>query len=149
LGGGFRPTPGQKPRHLPSLGCCPTLIRLSGKTEAAILREWEALETEHQRLGDWRTQLEVRTKVVSCQFASERSELEQEREDLKEDLEKVLDREREVTREEKRLVKKKEHLDQREAVTTKFHEKLKAYNAMLEKQRDEQTVIEAALQKLR
>jgi hypothetical protein len=20
-----------------------------------ILREWEALETEHQRLGDWRT----------------------------------------------------------------------------------------------
>jgi hypothetical protein len=25
------------------------------ETEAAILREWEALETEHQRLGDWRT----------------------------------------------------------------------------------------------
>jgi Fe-S cluster assembly scaffold protein SufB len=79
----------------------------------------------------------VRTKAASCQFASERSEHEQEREDLKEDLEKVLDREREVTREEKRLVKKKEHLDQREAVTAKFHEKLKAYNAMLEKQRDE------------
>jgi hypothetical protein len=34
----------------------------------------------------------------------------------------VLDREREVTREEKRLVKKKEHLDQKEAVTTEFHE---------------------------
>jgi uncharacterized phage infection (PIP) family protein YhgE len=40
-------------------------------------------------------------------------------------------------------------LDQREAVTTEFHEKLKAYNAMREKQRDEQTAIEAALQKLR
>jgi hypothetical protein len=97
-----------------------------------ILREWEALETEHQHLGDWSTQLEERTKATSCQFASERSELEQEREDLKEDLEKVFEREREVTRE-KRLVKKKEHLDQREAVITEFHEKLKAYNVMLEK----------------
>jgi chromosome segregation ATPase len=25
------------------------------ETEVAILREWEALETKHQRLGDWRT----------------------------------------------------------------------------------------------
>jgi chromosome segregation ATPase len=119
------------------------------ETEAAILREWEALETKHQRLGDWRIQLEERAKAASCQFASERSELEQEREDLKEDLEKVFDREREVTREEKRLVKKKEHLDQREAVITEFHEKLKAYNVMLEKQQDEQTATKAALQKLR
>jgi hypothetical protein len=119
------------------------------ETEAAILREWEALETEHQRLGDWRTQLEERTKAASCQFASERSELEQEREDLKEDLEKVFDREREVTREEKRLVKKKEHLDHGEAVITEFYEKLKAYNVMLEKQQDEQTATEAAMQKLR
>jgi hypothetical protein len=77
------------------------------KTEAAILREWEALETEHQRLGDWHTQLEERTKAASCQFASERSEPEQEREDLKEDLEKVFDQEWEVTQEEKRLAKKK------------------------------------------
>jgi hypothetical protein len=81
------------------------------ETEAAILQEWEALETEHQRLGDWRTQLEERTKAASCQFASERSELEQEREDFKEDLEKVFDREREVTRKEKRLAKKEEHLN--------------------------------------
>jgi chromosome segregation ATPase len=119
------------------------------ETEAAILREWEVLETEHQRLGDWRTQLEERTKAASCQFALEQSELEQEREDLKEDLEKVFEREREVTREEKGLVKKKEHLDQREAVITEFHEKLKAYNVMLGKHQDEQSATEAALQKLR
>jgi hypothetical protein len=25
------------------------------ETEAAILREWEALEVEHQRLSNWRT----------------------------------------------------------------------------------------------
>jgi hypothetical protein len=35
------------------------------ETEAAILREWEALEAEHQRLSDWRTQLEERTKAAS------------------------------------------------------------------------------------
>jgi DNA repair exonuclease SbcCD ATPase subunit len=85
---------------------------------------------------------------VSYQFALERSDLEQGREDLKEDLKKVLEREWKATREEKRLVEKKEHLDQRDVVTTEFHEKLKAYNAMLEKQRDEQTTTEATLQKL-
>jgi hypothetical protein len=35
------------------------------ETEAAILREWEALEAEHQCLSDWRTQLEERTKTAS------------------------------------------------------------------------------------
>jgi hypothetical protein len=56
------------------------------ETEAVILREWEALETEHQRLSDWCTQLEERTKTASRQFASERIELERERETFKEDL---------------------------------------------------------------
>jgi predicted nucleic acid-binding Zn-ribbon protein len=103
------------------------------ETEAAIQWEWEALETEHQRLGNWCTQLEKRTKAASCQFASERAELEQEREDFKEDIRKVSDREQEVTRKEKSLVKKKEHLDQREEVVTVLHDKLKAYNTVLEK----------------
>jgi hypothetical protein len=35
------------------------------ETEAAILREWEALEAEHQRLSDWHTQLEEHTKMAS------------------------------------------------------------------------------------
>jgi hypothetical protein len=63
------------------------------ETEAAILREWGALETKHQHLSDWCTQLEKRTKAASCQFALEQAELEQEREDLKEDIRKVSDRE--------------------------------------------------------
>jgi chromosome segregation ATPase len=75
------------------------------ETEVAIRREWEALETEHQRLGDWCTQLEERTKMVSCQFALERAEFEQEREDFKEDIRKVSDREEEVTRKEKNLAR--------------------------------------------
>jgi hypothetical protein len=117
------------------------------ETEAAILWEWEALATEHQRLDDWRAQLEERTKVASHQFASERSELEQEHKDYKEDLQKVFYREREVTQKEKKLAKE-EHLDQREEVVTALSEKMKAYNVMLEKQRDEQTAAEASLQKL-
>jgi predicted nucleic acid-binding Zn-ribbon protein len=79
------------------------------ETEAAIRREWEALETEHQRLGDWCSQLERRTNAASCQFASERAELEQEREDFKEDIQKVSDREEEVTRKERILDKKKKN----------------------------------------
>ena len=67
------------------------------ETKAAIRQEWEALETEHQRLGDWCTQMEKRTKAASCQFTSERAKLEQERENFKEDIRKVSDREQEVT----------------------------------------------------
>jgi chromosome segregation ATPase len=77
------------------------------ETKAAIRREWKALETEHQRLGDWCSQLERRTKATSCQFASERAELEKEREDFKEDIRKVSDREEEVTRKERSLARNK------------------------------------------
>jgi hypothetical protein len=56
------------------------------ETEVVILWEWESLEAEHQCLSDWRTQLEERTMAASCQFASERSELERDRKDYKKDL---------------------------------------------------------------
>jgi hypothetical protein len=64
-------------------------------TRAAILREWEALEAEHQRLSDWRTQLEERTRTASRQFISERSQLERDRKEYKKDL-KVCARELEA-----------------------------------------------------
>jgi DNA repair exonuclease SbcCD ATPase subunit len=60
----------------------------------------------------------------------------------------MFDREREVTQKEKRLAKKEGHIDQREEVITTLQEKLKAYNVVLEKQRDEQTAAAASLQKL-
>jgi hypothetical protein len=77
------------------------------ETEAVILREWEALEAEHQRLSDWRTQLEERTKAASCQFAFERSDLERDHKDYRKDLQKVFARELEVTRKEKKLAKRR------------------------------------------
>jgi hypothetical protein len=107
-------------------------------TEAAILWEWEALEAEHQRLSDWRTQLEERTKAASRQFTFERSELERDRKDYRKDLQKVFAQELEVTRKEKRLAKKEVHLDQREEVISELQTKLNAYNKMLEEQRDQQ-----------
>jgi hypothetical protein len=118
------------------------------ETKAAIRREWEALETEHQRLGNWCTQLEKHTKAASCQFALEQAKLEQVCEDFKEGIRKVSDREEKMTRKERSLVKKKEHLDQKEEVVTALHDKLKAYNTMLEKQRNKQAVAEAKLQRL-
>jgi DNA repair exonuclease SbcCD ATPase subunit len=107
------------------------------ETEAAILWEWEALDAEHQRLSDWRTQLEERTKAASRQFAFERSELERDCKDYRKDLQKVFARELEVTRKEKRLAKKEVHLDQREEVISELQAKLNAYNKMLEEQRDQ------------
>jgi hypothetical protein len=56
------------------------------ETEAAIRQEWEALESEHQRLSDWSTQLEEHTKAASRQFAFERSKLARDRQDYKRDL---------------------------------------------------------------
>jgi hypothetical protein len=118
------------------------------ETEATILREWEALEAEHQRLSDWRTQLEERTKAASRQFALERSELERDRKDYREDLKKVFARELEVTRKETRLAKKEVHLDQRQEVIMELQAKLSAYNKMLEEQRDKQSTAVENLKKV-
>jgi DNA repair ATPase RecN len=81
------------------------------ETEAEIRREWEALESEHQRLSDWHTQLEECTKAASHQFTFERSELARDRKDYKKDLQKVCARELEASRKEKRLAKKEETLN--------------------------------------
>jgi uncharacterized protein (DUF3084 family) len=118
------------------------------ETKAAILREWEALEAEHQRLCDWRTQLEECTKATSRQFAFERSELERDRKEYRMDLQKVFAQELEVTRKEKRLAKKEVHLDQREEVILELQAKLNALNKILEEQRVQHTAYVESLQRL-
>jgi hypothetical protein len=102
------------------------------ETKAAILREWDALEAEHQRLSDWRTHLEERTKAASRQFAYDRSELERDRKDYKKDLQKVYARELEASQKEKRLAKREEALNQREEVVTELQDKLSAMDKILE-----------------
>jgi chromosome segregation ATPase len=118
------------------------------ETEAAILREWEALGVEHQRLSDWRTQLEERTKAASRQFTSERFELERDHKDYKNNLHKVYARELEASQKEKRLAKREEALNQREDVVIELSAKLSAMNEILEEQRIQQTAAVERLQKL-
>jgi hypothetical protein len=105
------------------------------------LREWEALEAEHQRLSDWRTQLEERTRTASRQFNSERSQLERDRKEYKKDLQKVYARELEAH-------KREEAVSQREALATEFRAKLSALEQTLEEQRVQQTKAVERLQKL-
>jgi chromosome segregation ATPase len=107
-------------------------------TGAAILREWEVLEAEHQRLSDWRTQLEERTKTVSCQFISEWSQLERDRKEYYRDLQKVCARELEASWREKKVTRREEALTQREALTTEYQAKLNALDQNLEAQRAQQ-----------
>jgi hypothetical protein len=116
-------------------------------TGAAILREWEALEAEHQRPSDWRTQLEERTKSAFRQFLSERSQLERDRKEYKRDLQKVCARELEASRREKKVTRREEAMSQREALATEFRAKLSALDQTLEAQRVQQTKAVERLQK--
>jgi hypothetical protein len=75
---------------------------------------------------------------VSRQFAFERSELERDRKDYKRDLQKVYARELEASLKEKRLAKREEALNEREALTTELRAKLKALDQTLEAQRVQQ-----------
>jgi chromosome segregation ATPase len=99
------------------------------------LREWEAFEAEHQRLSDWRTQLEERTKTVSRQFISKRSQLERDRKEYKRDLQKVCARKLEASRREKKVARREEAVSQREALTTEYQAKMSALDQALEAQR--------------
>jgi hypothetical protein len=111
------------------------------------LREWEALEAEHQRLSDWRTQLEERTKMTSRQFVSERSQLERDRKEYKRDLQRVCARELEASRREKKVTRREEAVTQREALTTEYQAKLSALDQTLEAQRAQQVKAVERLQK--
>jgi chromosome segregation ATPase len=111
------------------------------------LQEWEVLEVEHQRLSDWRTQLEERTKTTSRQFTSERSQLERDRKEYKKDLQRVCARELEATRREKKVARREEAVTQREALTTEYQAKLSALDQTMEAQRAQQVKAVERLQK--
>jgi chromosome segregation ATPase len=111
------------------------------------LQQWEELEAEHQRLSDWRTQLEERTKSASRLFLSEWSQLERDHKEYKTDLQKVCARELEVSRREKKVTRREEVVSQREALTTEYQAKLSALDQTLEAQRVQQTKAVERLQK--
>jgi hypothetical protein len=139
--------PGKKLRQSPSAVCCPAPTRSLATLGQQSYGSWGALEAEHQRLSDWRTQLEERTKLASRQFLSERSQLEQDHKEYKRDLQKVCARELEASRREKNVTRREEVVSQREALTTEFRAKLSALDQILEAQRVQQTKAVERLQK--
>jgi len=76
--------------------------------EAAFRREWAALESERQRLGDWHTRLEARTKAEASHAAHARSKLKADQEAYRANLWKVFDREVAVASQEKALALREE-----------------------------------------
>jgi len=80
-----------------------TIEEATSTVEAAFRREWTALESEFQRLGDWHIRLEERTKAEASCAAAARSELEVDLETYRKGLRKVFDRELAVGGREKTL----------------------------------------------
>jgi hypothetical protein len=117
------------------------------ETEVAILWEWEALEAEHQRLCDWRTQLEERTRTSFRQFISEQSQLEPDHKEYKKDLQRVCARELEASQREKKVARREEAMTQREALTMEYQAKLSALDKTLETQWAQQVKAMERLQK--
>jgi hypothetical protein len=76
---------------------------------------------------------------VSRQFASERSELEQDCKDYKRDLQKVYARELEASWRDKKLARREEAVSQQEALASELRAKLSALDKILEEQWIQQT----------
>ena len=83
--------------------------------EAAFRREWAALESERQRLGDWHIRLEERMKAEASRAAAARSELEADLESYRKGLWKVFDRELAAAGREKALEQREEAIAKEEA----------------------------------
>jgi hypothetical protein len=75
-----------------------TIEEATSTAEAAFQREWTALESERQHLGDWHIRLEERTKDKASRAAAARSELEADQESFRKGLWKVFNQEFAVSR---------------------------------------------------
>ena len=80
-----------------------TIEEATSTAEAAFQREWAALESERQCLGDWHIRLEVCTKAEASRAAAARPELEADLESYRKGLRKVFDRELAASGREKAL----------------------------------------------
>ena len=85
-----------------------TIEEATSTAEAAFRREWAALESERQCLGDWHTRLEGRTKAEASHAARVRFELKADLESYRANLRKVFDREFAVASREKALALREE-----------------------------------------
>ena len=92
-----------------------TIEEATSTAEAAFRREWAALESERQCLGDWHICLEERTKAEASHAAAARSELEADLESYRKGLRKLFDRELAAAGREKALEQREEAIAKEEA----------------------------------
>ena len=92
-----------------------TIEEATSTAEAAFRREWAALESERQCLGDWHIRLEERTKAEASRAAAARSELVADLESYRKGLRKVFDRELAASGREKALALREEAIAKEEA----------------------------------
>ena len=88
---------------------------MTSTAEAAFRREWAALESERQRLGDWHIRLEERTKAEASRAAAARFELKADLESYRKGLRKVFDRKLAAAGREKALALQEEAIAKEEA----------------------------------
>ena len=92
-----------------------TIEESTSTAETAFRREWTALESEYQCLGDWHIRLEERTKTKASRATAARSELEADLESYRKGLRKVFDREFTASRWEKAMALREEAIAKEEA----------------------------------
>ena len=85
-----------------------SIMEATSSAEAAFRREWAALESERQRLSDWHTRLEARTKAEASLASQARSKLKGDQEAYRANLRKVFDQEFAVSSQEKALAQREE-----------------------------------------
>jgi hypothetical protein len=114
-----------------------TIEEVTSTAEAAFRREWTALESEHQRLGDWHIRLEERTKAEASRAAATRSELEADLESYRKGLRKVFDWELAAAGREKALALREEAIAKEEAYLAAQRSELESRSQGLEVRKQE------------
>jgi len=114
-----------------------TIEEATFTAEAAFRREWAALESERQRLGDWHICLEERTKAEASRAAAIRSELEADLESYRKGLRKVFDRELAAAGREKALELREEAIAKKEASLAEQGSELESHSQVLEVRKQE------------
>ena len=114
-----------------------TIEEATSTAEAAFQREWAALESQRQHLGDWHIRLEERTKAEASHAAAARSELEADLESHRKGLRKVFDRELAAAGREKALALREEAIAKEEASLAAQRSELESRSQGLEVRKQE------------
>jgi len=126
-----------------------TIEEAISTAEAAFRREWTALESELQRLGDWHIRLEERTKAEASCAAAAWSELEADLETYRKGLRKVFDRELATAGLEKALEQREEAIAKEEVSLAARGSELETRSQGLEVRRQELNELSESLHRWR